>query len=286
MFCWKCGAEVADGKRFCSDCGTMLDSGSSVGTAQPDFQNNSLENQPAQPTQPAQPAQTAQPIEQPAQFNQATQFYQVPQAYQSQQPYQSQPQQPYQTQQTVVTQTPYTVPQPQNVTYSQVDPALEKADKAYKNGKTMSNATMIMGLVSLGMLVFGILFWPFYFLLYVAGIATLVVGYFAKRNGMDYKSVAGFEDKFKKNKSSVKFGKGLAIFSMVTPIVLITIVLILLIYLASQLLGHGAEIIQAIFSSGGLDGAFDRVVTLVSELNESGALLKILSILGVLIKLI
>ena len=73
---------------------------------------------------------------------------------------------------------------------------------------------------------------------------------------------------------------------MVTPVVLITTVIILLIIVASQLLGHTSEIIAEIFSSGGLSGAFNRVVTLVSDLNDSGVLTKILNILSVLIRFI
>ncbi len=180
----------------------------------------------------------------------------------------------------------YCAVQPQSVAYNQPDLQLQKADKAYKRGKRTSDLVMALGLVSLGMFVFGILFWPFYFFLYVAGISALILGFFAKRYALDYKDFEVYKDKFKKNKSSVRFGKGLAIFSMITPIVLITTVVGLIIYLASQLIGHTTEIITEIFSSGGITEAFDRTTALVSDLNDSGALVKILNILSFLIRLV
>ncbi|MBO5064999.1 MAG: zinc ribbon domain-containing protein [Clostridia bacterium] len=193
---------------------------------------------------------------------------------------------PYQICQPNVQMPHYGAQQLQNIAYNQPDLRLQNADKAYKRGKKLSDFVLILGLVSLGMLVFGILFWPFYFFLYVAGAAAIVVAFFAKRSALDYKDFDVYKDKFKKNKSSARFGKGLAIFSMVTPIVLITTVLGLIIYIASQLIGHTSEIITEIFSSGGITEAIDRATTLVSDLNNSGALVKILNILSVLIRFI
>ncbi len=244
MYCGKCGAEVVDGKRFCSDCGARLDNGVSQETTQPVYQNVEQQNQPFRPAQP------------------------------------------YQTTQPDVTRFPNGAVQTQSTAYNQPDLQLQKAEKAYKRGKRMSDFVMISGVVSLGMLVFGILFWPFYFFLYVAGISALVVSFFAKRSALDYKNVEAYADGFKKNKSSVKFGKGLSIFSMVTPIVLITTVIVLIIYIASQFIGHTSEIITEIFSSGGITEAFNNVTTLVSDLNDSGALVKILNILSVLLRFI
>lgn len=273
MYCWKCGAEVAEGKRFCSDCGTMLeDNAPQKSVQQPLYQDGVQADKPIQPSESQQA---------PNPYTTQTQYGATQQPFVAvQQPYGT-AQQSYPT-----AQVPYGNFPPQNYACNQPNPQAAKLEKSYKNSNWMSNLTMILGLVSLGMLVFGILFWPFYFLLYIVGIAALIVGFFAKRSSFDFKNIEAYKDKFKKNKSSIKLGKGLAIFSMVTPIVLITIVLSLIIYVASQLIGHTSEIITAIFTSGGIEGAFNRVVTLVSDLNDSGALLKILSILGVLIKLI
>lgn len=244
MYCGKCGAEVIEGKRFCSDCGAMLVDTDSQQSPQAVSRDTECQNQQYQSEQPDQ---TTQPTENPFTYGSIQQ---------------------------------------QSIPYTQADYELKKAEKAYKRGKRLSDFVMISGLVSLGMLVFGILFWPFYFFLYVAGASALVVSFFAKRTALEYKNIEAYADGFKKNKSSVRFGKGLSIFSMVTPVVLITTVIILLIIVASQLLGHTSEIIAEIFSSGGLSGAFNRVVTLVSDLNDSGVLTKILSILSVLIRFI
>lgn len=241
MYCGKCGAEVIEGKRFCSDCGAMLVDTDSQQSPQAVSQNTECQKQQYQPDKADQP--TVNPF-------------------------------------------PYGSVQQQSIPYTQADYELKKAEKAYKRGKRLSDFVMISGLVCLGMLVFGILFWPFYFFLYVAGASALVVSFFAKRTALEYKNIEAYADGFKKNKSSVRFGKGLSIFSMVTPVVLITTVIILLIIVASQLLGHTSEIIAEIFSSGGLSGAFNRVVTLVSDLNDSGVLTKILNILSVLIRFI
>lgn len=289
MFCWKCGAEVSEGKKFCSDCGTMIQNNVPQNQTQNDYQTAEQQNQQYQPSQTTQQYQAtrATPPTQQCQATQATLPTQPNQQAPANQPVlQYQPAPQYQVNQAYTTPVPNNPAQPQNGGFNQPNPQIAKAEKAYKSGKTMSNITMIMGLVSLGMFVFGILFWPFYFFLYVVGIATLIMGFFAKRNGLDYKEIEGYKDKFKKNKSSVKLGKGLALFSMITPIVLVTTVVSLLIYVASQLIGHTSEIITQVFSAGGISEAFDNLIALVSDLNDSGALLKILSILGILIKFI
>ena len=60
MYCGKCGAEVIEGKRFCSDCGAMLVDTDSQQSPQAVSQNTECQNQQYQPDNTNQP--TANPF--------------------------------------------------------------------------------------------------------------------------------------------------------------------------------------------------------------------------------